>query len=182
MFSEVDLSGSVMAERGPLAEVDTNVMAAHGAPSLEKAQGAPSLGKVALPDESLLSGKDSLTGEASTLGSGLGRATGALHLFLPETAVHLKKEDKDDHKEIHMEDDEHEVGDAEMDSDDDQFSGESWKENSEKPSIVKNLMGQKEATQTYPRSSLKVLTALELEPNCGDPLIAANLLPGWLEA
>merc|ERR1719365_516460 len=66
-----------------------------------------------------------------------------------------------------------------MDSDDDQFSGESWKENSEKPSIVKNLMGQEEkATQTYPRSSLKVLTALELEPNCGDPLIAANLLPG----
>ena len=162
-----------MAERGPLAEVDTNVMAA---------QGASSLGKVAVPDQSLLSGKDSLTGEgSSTLYSGLGCAA-ALNSFLPETAdssaVQLKREDRDDHQEIHTEDDEHGGGDTEMDGDDDQFSGGSWKENAEKPGIVRNLLSQKEATQTYPRSSLKVLKALALKPNCGDPLVAANLLPG----
>ena len=165
-----------MAERGPLAEVNTNVMA----------QGAPSsLGKVALPDESLLSGKDAVRGEGSKLFSG--HAT--LNSFLPQT-VQLKREDRDDHhREIDIEVDEHgvcsEESDTEIERDDDQFPGDSWKEKAEKPAIVRNLLCQnKEASHTdinidsYPRSSLKVLTALGLEFGCGDPLVAANLLPG----
>lgn len=159
-----------MAERGPLAEVDTNVMA-EGAPDKIPS----SLGKVALPDESLLSGKDAVTVEGSKLYSGLGQA--ALNSFRPET-VQLKREDRDDHHEIDMDVDE-------VESDNDQFSGESWKEEADKPAIVRNLFVQKkEAIHTdrnfysYPRSSLKVLTALGLGIGCGDPLVAANLLPG----
>ena len=86
------MSGSAMTERGPLAEVDTNVMA-EGAPDKIPS----SLGKVALPDESLLSGKDAVTVEGSKLYSGLGQA--ALNSFRPET-VQLKREDRDDHQEI----------------------------------------------------------------------------------
>ena len=172
-----------MAEKRPLAEINTNVMAAQGytaPPSLGKVPGAPSscLGKVTLPEESLLSGKDTVTGEGSKLCSG----HAALNSFLPET-VQLKREDRDDNQqEIDMELDEHGVCleegiDSENGSDDDQFSGDSWKEKSEKPTIVKNLLGQ-EKEGSYPRSSLKVLKALGLQIGCGDPLVAANLLPG----
>ena len=171
-----------MAERGPLAEVDTNVMA-EGAPDKIPSS---SLGKVALPYESLLSGKNAVTVEGNKLYSALGHA--ASNSFLPET-VELKREDRDDHQEIDMEVDEHglvdEGSDIEAESDDDQFSGESWKERAEKPVIVRNLLVQeKEAIDmdrnfdSYPRSTLKVLRALGLEIGCGDPLVAANLLPG----
>ena len=176
IFSEVDLSGCVMAERGPLAEVDTNVMA-EGAPDKIPSS---SLGKVALPYESLLSGKNAVTVEGNKLYSALGHA--ASNSFLPET-LELKREDRDDHQEIDMEVDEHGLVDVEVDSDDDQFSGESWKENAEKPAIVRNLVVQKKEDtdrnfDSYPRTTLKVLRALGLGIGCGDPLIAANLLPG----
>jgi len=168
-----------MAERGPLAEVDTNVM---GTPSFTGDKGVPSLGKVAHPDESLLPGKDSLTGEGSIEYSGLGHA--ALNSFLPETEQ-LKREDWDDFKEVKMEYEEQrfcsEGGDAEMENVDKDTSRESLKEKVEKPDIVRNLLGQqKEVTSTdsYSRSALKVLKALGLEPGCGDPLVGANLLPG----
>ena len=179
IFSEVDFSSTVMAERGPLAEVDTNVM---GTPSFTGDKGVPSLGKVAHPDESLLPGKDSLTGEGSIEYSGLGHA--ALNSFLPETEQ-LKREDWDDFKEVEMEYEEQrfcsEGGDAEMENVDKDTSRESLKEKVEKPDIVRNLLGQQKkvtSTDSYPRSALKVLKALGLEPGCGDPLVGANLLPG----
>ena len=200
MFSEVDLSRSVMAEKGPLAELDTNVMSQgtsyligdkrgvpyligdKTAPSLMGDKGTPSLGKVALPDESLLPSKDLVTCESSTLNSGLGQchAAAALNSFLPETVQLKREEDCDDTKEIETDDHKHKVF-PEMDSDDEESPRESWKEKGEKPGIVRNLLGQKEkkvATDSYPRSTLKVLAALGLQPGCGDPLVAFNLLPG----
>ena len=104
--------------------------------------------------------------------------------------MQLNREDRDDHhREIDMEVDEHgvcsEESDMEIEREDYQFPGDSWKEKAEKPAIIRNLLCQyKEASHTdinidsYPRSSLKVLTALGLEFRCGDPLVAANLLPG----
>ena len=92
-----------MAERGPLAEVDLNlvapgeelgkVMSQRDSLMAQKA----SLGKVADPEESLLSGKDSMTDERSVLCSGLGHAEP--RLFLPETAK-LKQEESDAFKNI----------------------------------------------------------------------------------
>ena len=204
MFSEVDFSRSVMAEKGPLAELDTNVMSQgtsyligdkrgvpyligdKTAPSLMGDKGTPSLGKVALPDESLLPSKDLVTGGSSTLCSGLGQChAAALNSFFPET-VQLKREDWDYAKEFETEEHKHKVSpegnDIEMVSDDEELSRESWKEKAQKPGIVRNLLGQKEkkvdSKESYPRSMLKVLTALGLEPGCGDPLVEFNLLPG----
>merc|ERR1719153_1851715 len=55
-----------------------------------------------------------------------------------------------------------------------------------KTGIIDNLLKQnriESAADThcnswYPKSSLKVLRALRLDPGCGEPLVDANLLPG----
>ena len=174
-----------MAERGPLAEVDLNLVA----PGEElgkvisqrdslMAQKA-SLGKVADPEESLLSGKDSMTDERSVLCSGLGHAEP--RLFLPETAK-LKQEESDAFKNIDIiEDGDESCSDGDSTDSDEHFSEESWDGKAEKPGIVRNLLDQKMVgySNSYPRSTLKVLKALGLEPGFGDPLVEANLLPGW---
>jgi len=151
-----------MALGGPLTIVDTNVMA--------EGNSRDSLRKVAHSQESLLNTKDSLTSEGYSAGS---------NLFPPQT-VQFKREDSEafDSEQVkHDNYEEKENADLELE----ECLGPSTEvviEQTFKAGIVDNLLKQTHSNSSYPKSSLKVLSALGLEPGCGEPLVDANLLPG----
>ena len=157
-----------MALGGPLTIVDTNVMA--------EGNSRDSLRKVAPSQESLLYSKDSPTSEGTIAGSNL----------LPSQTVQFKREDSkafDLEQVKHDYYEEKENADLELE----ECLGPSTEvvvERTLKAGIVDNLLRQNRiAADThcnswYPKSSLKVLRALRLDPGCGEPLVDANLLPG----
>ena len=151
-----------MALGGPLTIVDINVMA--------EGNSRDSLRKVAPSQESLLNTKDSLTSEGNSAGS---------NLFSPQT-VQFKREDSeafDSEQVMHDNYEEKENADLELE----ECLGPSTEvvtEQTFKAGIVDNLLKQTHSNSSYPKSSLKVLSALGLEPGCGKPLVDANLLPG----
>ena len=159
-----------MALGGPLTIVDINVMA--------EGNSRDSLRKVAPSQESLLNTKDFLTCEGNSAGS---------NLFSPQT-VQFKREDSEafDSEQVkHDNYEEKENADLELE----ECLGPSTEVVIERPvkaGIVDNLLEQNRneiapdthSNSSYPKSSLKVLSALGLEPGCGKPLVDANLLPG----
>ena len=157
-----------MALGGPLTIVDINVMA--------EGNSRDSLRKVAPSQESLLNTKDSLTSEGNSAGS---------NLFSPQT-VQFKREDSeafDSEQVMHDNYEEKENADLELE----ECLGpptEVVVERTLKAGIIDNLLKQDpiapdtHRNSSYPKSSLKVLRALGLDPGCGEPLVDANLLPG----
>ena len=157
-----------MALGGPLTIVDTNVMA--------EGNSRNSLRKVAPSQESLLNSKDSPTSEGSCDGSKL----------LPPQTLQFKKEDGkafDSEQVMHDNHEEKENADLELE----ECLGPSTDvviERTLKAGIIDNLLKQNRiapdthSNSSYPKSSLKVLRALGLDPGCGEPLVDANLLPG----
>ena len=159
-----------MALGGPLTIVDTNVMA--------EGNSRDSLRKVAPSQESLLYSKDSPTSEGTIAGSNL----------LPSQTVQFKREDS---KAFDLEQVKHDYYEEKENADlelEERLapSTEVMVEPTLKAGIVDNLLKQyqiEDAPDTqcnslYPKSSLKVLRALQLDPGCGEPLVDANLLPG----
>jgi len=159
-----------MALGGPLTIVDINVMA--------EGNSRDSLRKVAPSQESLLNTKDSLTSEGNSAESNM----------VSLQTVQFKREDSeafDSEQVMHDNYEEKENADLELE----ECLGPSTKvviERTFKAGIVDNLSKQirietapeTHSNSSYPKSSLKVLSALGLEPGCGKPLVDANLLPG----
>jgi len=157
-----------MALGGPLTIVDTNVMA--------EGNSRDSLRKVAPSQESLLNSKDSPTSEGTIAGSNL----------LPSQTVQFKREDS---KAFDLEQVKHDYYEEKENADlelEERLapSTEVMVEPTLKAGIVDNLLKQNRiapdthCNSLYPKSSLKVLRALRLDPGCGEPLVDANLLPG----
>ena len=159
-----------MALGGPLTIVDTNVMA--------EGNSRDSLRKVAPSQESLLYSKDSPTSEGTIAGSNL----------LPSQTVQFKREDS---KAFDLEQVKHDYYEEKENADlelEERLapSTEVMVEPTLKAGIVDNLLKQNRiiiapdthSNSLYPKSSLKVLRALRLDPGCGEPLVDANLLPG----
>ena len=159
-----------MALGGPLTIVDTNVMA--------EGNSRDSLRKVAPSQESLLNSKDSPTSEGTIAGSNL----------LPSQTVQFKREDS---KAFDLEQVKHDYYEEKENADlelEERLapSTEVMVEPTLKAGIIDNLFKQNrikiapdtQCNSSYPKSSLKVLRALRLDPGCGEPLVDANLLPG----